>query len=122
MTDSPRCLLCRQEKPIVLNDGDPGIGYCEDCEVLAPPLARARREYIALSLFMTTPYLVGDKVECRTAGIWLDGTGTVVEVDRILEHGGTPVYPTFHVNIENPINDDSPTDGWYTEVCLRKVS
>ena len=115
MTES--CSFCRLDKEIVLKDGE--VGYCIDCLSLSRP--RVKDALIEEFLVKTIPYRVGDKVECRTAGLWLDGRGEVTGVDTTLQHGGTPVYPTFNVKITDPVNDDSPTEAWYTEVCLRRV-
>lgn len=121
MTDpSPSlCYICRLVRPIVHRDEDTGLGCCEDCI----PLARLQVQDLLDLAFLseTIPFLPGDRVECRTAGIWLDGRGSVTAIDQQLEHGGTPVYPTFHVVIDEPVNDNSPTEAWYTEVCLTKV-
>lgn len=67
----------------------------------------------------TIPYKHGDRVHATTAGEVYDGVGTVVEVSEELRHGGSPVYPSFLVRIEEPANEDAPAEGWYTEPCLR---
>ena len=73
-------------------------------------------------LLATVPYQEGDRVECRTAGVIFDGIGTVQDVSFEVERGGgTPIFPAFLVKIDEPANDDSPEEGWYTEVCLFRV-
>jgi len=94
-------------------------GYCIDC-VKDMPVGSAVRAMQFLTL--TIPFLVGDRVHAYTAGEIYDGVGTVTEVSIDVEHGGTPVYPTFRVTIDQKSDDDAPDEGWYTECCLRKVT
>lgn len=83
----------------------------------------AERTYLAgvTGLLAAMPFDFGDRVEARTAGTVLDGTGMIDSIDITFQHGGTPVYPMFHVRIEDKAYDEAPDDGWYTEVCLRRV-
>jgi hypothetical protein len=37
------------------------------------------------------------------------------------ERWGSPVFPAFHVVIEEKANDDAPDELWYWEQQLKKV-
>jgi hypothetical protein len=50
-----------------------------------------------------------------------DGVGVVDEISTDLAHFGTPVFPSFHVLIDQPAYPEAPASLWYTEVCLKKV-
>lgn len=105
-------------------DGDPAVVdeigrcLCADCcrGPLIPP------ELLGLAYLQATmPYKQGDRVHASTAGEVYDGVGTVREVSTELRHGGSPVYPSFLVEIDEPANPDAPDKGWYTEPCLRRA-
>lgn len=114
-----QCSLCKVN-PATQGE-DSFFRVCDDCASLnaqtpSPPVT------LGSFLAVSTPFVVGDRVECRTGAVWRDGIGTIDEVDYTFHHGGTPVYPTFHVVIDEPVNEDSPQEAWYTEVCLTRVS
>lgn len=96
-----------------------GPVHCVACAATLPPTAE---QWMLAYLMLTIPFEVGDRVEARTAGELFDGVGTVTEVSMSLEHGGTPVYPTFRVVIDSPAYDQAPAEQFYTEMCLTKVS
>lgn len=102
-TDREFCRSCRWDQPLTQED---------------------------LGLFLLTypgspfapPFRPGDVVEARVAGILYDGTGVVEDMSMSLEHGGTPVYPTFKVRFTEKATDhDVPDEYWYPENCLRKA-
>jgi hypothetical protein len=77
---------------------------------------------LGLQYLMTTvPFKEGDRVQCRTGGVIFDGVGTVQEVSFDLEHGGTLIFPMFRVSIDEPADELSPAEGWYSEICLARV-
>lgn len=111
------CESCRELKPVAWTD-PLGREYCEEC---LPALEVPGPSRILEYLEATVPFAVGDRVECRTGGVLYDGVGTVDEVSTSLEHFGTPVFPSFHVVIDEKAYPEAPDDLWYTEVCLKKV-
>jgi len=112
------CECCKELKPIAYID-PVEREYCEDCFAhLAVPTATRIMDY----LLRTIPFQVGDRVEARTAGVILDGVGTVEEVSMDLEKYGTPVYPSFRVRIEQKAFPEAPDERWYMEAQLRKVN
>lgn len=114
------CYSCKELREAVYVDPIDRC-YCADCVVnVAVPIGSAVRAMQFLAL--TIPFQVGDRVEARTAGEFLDGVGTVVEIDMDLTHGGTPVYPMFRVVIDEKADEHSPDEGWYTECCLTRVN
>lgn len=122
MVASDLCVGCKRFREIdyVSPEGQP---WCKDCS-LTPPLTS--NEW-AMMLLMAPdspfgpPFKPGDKVEARTAGVVFDGVGEVTHVHFDLEHGGTPVYPTFRVVFSEKAHDKAPDEAYYTEVCLTKV-
>lgn len=111
------CESCRELKPVAWTDALERE-YCEQCLTALPAPGPSRiMEYLAV----TVPFEVGDRVECRTAGALYDGIGTVDEISTELENFGTPVYPSFHVKLEEKAYPEAPDELWYTEVCLTKV-
>jgi hypothetical protein len=70
----------------------------------------------------TCPFAVGDRVECRTAGVLFDGVGTIDEISTELKNFGTPVYPSFHVVLEEKAYPEAPDELWYQEPQLKKVA
>ena len=115
------CFGCMSIREIFYVEPSLDRGYCAQCVVDdKTPLGSMIRAMEFLSL--TVPFKVGDRVEARTAGEIYDGIGTVTEVDIDFQHGGTPVYPTFTVVIDEPASEESPRVGHYTEVCLAKVN
>ncbi|QDH91721.1 hypothetical protein SEA_PHRAPPUCCINO_45 [Mycobacterium phage Phrappuccino] len=114
------CFSCKELREIVYVD-PVYRGHCSAC--VTGPTSQVGSVVRAMQfLSATVPFQVGDRVEARTGGELYDGVGTVTEVSFDLEHGGTPVYPTFHVVIDEPADEHAPADGWYTEVCLAKLS
>lgn len=116
----PLCHGCKLPKPIAYVNEDTGQPYCTNCLLTLLPLSQEWRDMAFLAA--TIPYRPGDRVEARVAGQVLDGVGQVTEVSTSLEHGGTPVYPTFRVVIDQPAHEHAPTEAWYHENCLSRVS
>ena len=111
------CQGCKQLAEIVHTDSL-GLDYCAQCAKDIP----VPGETLAVEYLLANPAFVnGDRVECRTAGEIFDGVGTVMEMSFDIEHGGTLIYPAFRVVIDEPVNEHSPKEGWYTEICLRRV-
>lgn len=109
------CFSCRNLREIFYVDPI-DRGYCARCAVDLPIGSVARAMQF---LSLTIPFKVGDKVAAYTAGELYDGIGTVTEVFFDVKHGGTPVFPMFRVHIDDPVDDEVPADGLYTEACLR---
>ncbi len=112
------CFGCRELAEIAYVD-PVDRGMCANC-VAEQPIGSVVRAMQFLSL--TIPFKVGDRVEARTAGEIYDGIGTVTEVHFDLEHGGTPIYPSFRVVIDEPADELAPEQGLYTECCLTLIS
>lgn len=113
------CHGCKLPREIVYVNEDTALPYCVGCLVSFLPLSQSLRD--AALLAATIPFSTGDRVEARLAGQVLDGTGTVTAVSTSLEHGATPVYPTFLVRLDEPAHDQCPDEAFYTENCLTKV-
>jgi hypothetical protein len=117
------CAGCKLFKEIVYTEGGTERPFCEGCSVVQPLTS----DEWALMLLVAPdspwgpPFLPGDKVEARTAGTIYDGIGEVAQMSMSLEHGGTPVYPTFRVILSEKAHDQAPDEAWYTEICLQKV-
>lgn len=111
------CYLCKSPKEDVYTDVN-DLHYCQQCmgSFPTPSVVRAMNFLMA-----TVPYADGDRVECRTGGEIFDGIGTVDGISFDLKDGGTPVYPAFHVVLDEKAYEDAPDECWYTEVCLRPV-
>jgi hypothetical protein len=117
-SDLGLCESCRELKPTVWTDAL-GREYCAECFAVLPTATPWRMiDY----LMLTIPFHVGDRVECRTAGALYDGIGTIDEVSIDPAKFGTPVFPSFHVVIEEKAYDEAPEDRWYMEQQLKKVS
>lgn len=113
------CQGCKQLAEIVHTDSL-GLGYCAQCATVIPPPPPI--EILGLQFLLDNPpFDPGDRVECRTGGEIYDGVGVVQEMSYDFEHGGTLIFPAFRVAIEEPANEHSPEEAWYTEVCLKKV-
>ena len=113
------CNGCRNLRQISYVEPGTERHFCAECALALPPTSV---ELALLYLEMTTPFKVGDRVEARTAAQIYDGVGEVTDISTSLDHGGTLVYPTFHVEIEAKAHDLAPQEAWYTECCLTKVS
>jgi hypothetical protein len=115
----PVCYSCKRAADPAYTDPN-GLAYCDRCAEDVPgsgSVATAVRFLAA-----TIPYRPGDRVECRTGGIVLDGTGSVDGISFTLEEGGgTPVTPVFHVTIDEPAYADAPDAAYYPECCLKRV-
>jgi hypothetical protein len=110
------CESCKELKETAYID-PVGREYCTDCFSLLPvPTASRILEY----LMLTIPFKVGDRVECRTAGVLLDGVGTIDDISIELENYGTPTYPSFHVVIDDKAYPEAPDSLWYMESQLCK--
>ena len=112
------CRGCKQLAEIV-HTSNLGLDYCAQCTADLPkPPEIAGLEFLLASV----PFVKGDKVECRVAGEMYDGIGTVQDVSFEVERGGgTLIFPAFLVKIEEPANEDSPSEGWYFEPGLTRV-
>lgn len=110
------CEFCRELKPIAFTD-TVGREYCTECLNELTALSNPLVDYLAV----TVPFKVGDRVECRTAGALYDGIGVVDEVSTSLANYGTPVYPAFHVKIEEKAYPEAPDGLWYMEGQLHRV-
>lgn len=111
------CDNCKEIRSIAYTD-PVGREYCPGCFALLPVATPAR---IVEYLVRTIPFQVGDKVECRTAGVLYDGIGVIDEISVEPEKFGTPVFPSFHVAIEDKAYPDAPDSRWYCEQQLKKV-
>jgi len=116
------CVGCKAFTDIVYVEEGTERPFCQPCAQTLPP---SSDELAVIFLQLSIPYKVGDKVVARQAlsveEFRTEGVGTVQEVSTDLAHGGTQVYPTFHVIIDEPAYEGAPTDGWFTEVCLSKA-
>lgn len=110
------CESCKELKPVAEQDRF-GRFYCESCMEKDDASPRPVMEFLAA----TIPFAVGDRVEARTGGMLFDGIGVVDDIATDIAHFGTPVYPSFHVKIEEKAYPEAPDSLWYTEVCLKKV-
>ena len=111
------CETCRELKDVAHTD-ELGREYCAECLASNPDYSIP---FMFAYLVATIPFHVGDKVEARTAGALFDGVGVIDKVSVNLSDWGTPVYPSFHVVIEDKAYPEAPDDLWYTESCLTKV-
>ena len=117
------CFGCKKFVEIVYTESGTDRPFCEPCTEQMPPT----RDEINLVLLLAPwspigpPFKPGDVVECRTGAVVYDGVGVVREMSIRLEHGGTPIYPAFRVEITEKAYDGAPDECWYTEVCLTKV-
>lgn len=112
------CDNCRELKPVAWTDSI-GREYCAMC---LPQLPVPTAWRIVEHLVRTIPFQVGDRVQCRTAGVLYNGIGTIDEVSMDPQKFGTPVFPSFHVVLEEKAYPTAPQSCWYTEVCLKKVT
>lgn len=111
------CWNCKRVEEVLPLSDELGRSVCASCTA-AP--AALPPELLGLAYLQATiPYRPGDRVHATTGGEVYDGVGTVLEVSEELRHGGSPVYPSFLVRIDEPANPDAPETGWYTEPCLR---
>lgn len=111
------CEVCKELKETAYTD-PVGREYCGGCfSTLPVPTASRIVEY----LMLTIPFQVGDRVECRTAGVLFDGVGNIDEISIEPENFGTPAYPSFHVTIDDKAYEDAPDELWYMETQLRRV-
>lgn len=118
------CGVCKTFSEIVYTEEGTDRNYCEPC-LAKEPLTKDEWQFLLLIAPWSPfgpPYKVGDVVECRAAGEVYDGVGTVTEMDMSLAHGGTPVYPTWRVELTTKAHDGVPDEGWYTENCLTRVN
>lgn len=113
------CHGCKQLAELVYTD-ELDRQYCATC---TGGLSITSEELGLQYLLASVPYKEGDRVQCRTAGKIYDGIGTVQKVSFDVEDGGgTPIFPAFLVKIDEPADENSPTEGYYHEICLTRVS
>lgn len=125
MTDSKSlCAGCKTFQEVAYIQPGTGHEFCRRCRWDQPLTLED------LALFALTspesplgpPFRVGDVVEARVAGLLYDGIGVVEEMSMDLEHGATPIYPTFKVRFTEKATDHEVPDSYYfPENCLRKV-
>jgi len=118
------CGVCKSFREIVWKEDGTNRPYCEPC-LSQLPLSSDEWAFILLTAPWSPfgpPFKQGDVVECRTAGQIYDGVGTVHEMDVELEHGGTPIYPTWRVVLSTKAHENAPDERWYTENCLSRVN
>lgn len=118
------CWGCKSFKDIVYTEDGTNNPFCEGC-LANIPLSGDEWAFILLTAPWSPfgpPFKIGDVVECRIAGEYYDGVGTVQEIDMSFEHGGTPVYPTWRVTLDTKAHDGVPDEQWYTENCLKRVN
>jgi hypothetical protein len=124
---SDLCDGCKTYQEIVYHEEGTLRAFCRACAIQLPP---SSEELAQLFLDLTLPFKVGDKVlarqvmacDGREIEFRIEGTGQVIEVSTDLAHGGTPVYPTFCVRIDEKDSDEAPDEAWYCEMNLSKVS
>ena len=118
------CHGCNRFTEVAWTDVGTGRPFCRGCVNSMPPTSDQIDVLLLLAPWspIGPPFRPGDVVECRTGAILFDGVGTVQEMSISLEHGATPIYPTFRVTLTEKAYDDAPDEAWYTEVCLRSVS
>lgn len=118
------CYGCKRFTEIAWTEGGTGRPFCQSCTDAMPPTADQINVLLLLAPWspIGPPFRPGDRVEARTGAIVLDGVGTVQEMSVSLEHGGTVIYPTFRVTIDEKAHDQAPDEAWYTEVCLTRVT
>lgn len=105
------CESCRELKVTAYTD-PVGREYCVTCFVMLPvPTVSRIIEY----LIETIPFQVGDRVECRTAGVLYDGIGVIDQVSIEPKNFGTPAYPAFHVCLQQKAYPEAPDALWYME-------
>jgi hypothetical protein len=98
--------------------------FCQACALMQPLTTEDWTAFLLMSpqSVLGPQFHPGDVVECRTAAIVYDGVGTIAEMSMSLKHGGTPIYPTFRVVLDEKAHDEAPDEAWYTEICLKKVT
>lgn len=118
------CHGCKRFTGIVWTESGTSRPFCQPCVDDMPPTIDEVNLILLLAPWspIGPPFKPGDRVEARTGAVVLDGVGTVVEMSISLEDGGTPVYPSFRVVLEEKAHDGAPDEAWYTEVCLRAVN
>lgn len=117
MSDLGLCEICKELKDTAYTD-PVGREYCVDCfaDLPVPTVNR-----IVSYLMLTIPFRIGERVECRTAGVLYDGIGTIDDISVDPENFGTPVYPSFRVTITQKAYDDAPDSCWYCEAQLTRI-
>ncbi len=111
------CFICKGLKEIVHTD-DLDQSYCAECVATVPIPPEVLGQ---LYLDVTVPFREGDRVRCTFPPDIYEGIGVIDKVHFDLEHGGTPVYPTFAVTMEEKANPEVPDQSLYTESCLELV-
>lgn len=117
------CFGCKSFKDIAHTESGTERPFCQEC-ALTQPLTSDEWAFVLLTAPwspFSAPFKPGDKVEARTGAQVYDGVGEVTDMSMSLDHGGTPVYPTFKVVISEKAHDLAPDEAWYTEICLTKV-
>jgi hypothetical protein len=113
------CSGCKTFQEIAWTEEETCRAFCFVCVQQLPPTS----EQLALTfLALTVPFLPGDRVECRTGAILYDGIGVVQEISTDIRHGGTQVFPTFRVVMEEKAYPEVPDEMWFTECCLTKLA
>lgn len=110
------CQICKELKEIAYTDSA-GMQYCDQCSI--GPTSSVARAMDFLNA--TIPYRVGDKVRASTGGQIFDGIGYIDDISFELKNGGSPVYPAFHVVLDEKAYPEAPDECFYTEPCLELV-
>lgn len=122
MTDH-LCYGCKTFQDIFYIQPETGLEFCRECSLLEPLTVEDWAMFFLATpgTPLGPPFTAGDVVEARTAALIYDGIGVVKEMSMQLKHGGTPVYPTWRVEITEKAYPEAPDECWYTECCLTKV-
>jgi hypothetical protein len=114
------CYGCKRFVEITWTESGTQRPFCQPCVDSMPPTVDQINMLLLLAPWspIGPMFKAGDRVEARTGAMILDGVGTVEEMSISLEHGGTPIYPTFRVTITRKAYPEAPDEAWYTEVCL----
>jgi hypothetical protein len=117
------CYGCKAFREVAYTHPITEQQFCADCERVQPLTVEDWSAFLLTSprSVLGPPFRPGDVVEARTAAVIYDGVGTVREVSMNLKHGGTPIYPTFRVELTEKAHDQAPDEAWYTEICLTKT-
>lgn len=118
------CYGCKRFVEIAWTESGTDRPFCGACVDAMPPTIDQVNMILLLAPWspIGPRFKAGDRVEARTGAMVFDGVGTVEEMSISLEHGGTPIYPTFRVTITQKAYPEAPNEGWYTEVCLTRLS
>lgn len=118
------CGVCKTFADIVWHEDGTDRPYCRSC-LDRLPLSSDEWALILLTAPWSPvgpPFKAGDVVHCRTSQGVYEGVGVVREIDIAFAHGGTPIYPTWRVEITDKADPSVPDERWYTENFLALAS